>query len=199
MPVGSRPRKSHESHGLGIDLGTGTGNDTGHEPGNVCWSGRRIFLVRAACAAWLIAVAAVVPTQATSRADELQRVVDALRVRLGISAAVTVSVVDREERLVSVRREAGRSGESFSLAVQRDFVEGLGDGQVEAALAHELGHVWIYTHHPYLQTEELANRVAMRAVSRERLVEVYRGVWGAGAVHGDLAAFLGLEERAAQR
>jgi hypothetical protein len=30
-------------------------------------------------------------------------------------------------------------------------------------------------------------------VSRERLVEVYRTLWGADALHGDLAAFLGVE------
>ena len=60
-------------------------------------------------------------------------------------------------------------------------------------LAHELGHVWIYTHHPYLQTEQLANRVAMRAVAREQLVAVYSTLWGADAVHGSLEAFLGLE------
>ena len=70
------------------------------------------------------------------------------------------------------------------------------DEQIEAALAHELGHVWIYTHHPYLQTEQLANRVAMRAVSRERLVEVYQALWGPDALHGGLEAFLGIETAA---
>ena len=36
----------------------------------------------------------------------------------------------------------------------------------ESTFIHELGHVWIFTHHPYLQTEQLANRIAMRLVSR---------------------------------
>jgi hypothetical protein len=53
--------------------------------------------------------------------------------------------------------------------------------------------VWIYTHHPYLQTEQLANRVAMRAVPRMQLVAVYSTLWGADAVHGSLESFLGLE------
>ena len=44
-------------------------------------------------------------------------------------------------------------------------------------VAHELGHVWIYTHHPYLQTEQLANQIAMRVVSRESLDSVYGKVW----------------------
>jgi hypothetical protein len=79
------------------------------------------------------------------------------------------------------------------LSVERGFVVGLPPAHLEAALAHELGHVWIYTHHPYLQTEQLANRVAMRAVAREHLVAVYRAMWGADAVHGSLEAFLGIE------
>jgi hypothetical protein len=52
--------------------------------------------------------------------------------------------------------------------------------------------VWIYTHHPYLQTEQLANRIAMRVVARETLAEVYGKVWGATAMDGNLASFLGL-------
>ncbi len=82
---------------------------------------------------------------------------------------------------------------AFALAAERGFLATLTADQVEAALAHELGHVWIYTHHPYLQTEQLANRVAMRVVSRERLLEVYRALWGGDAVHGSLEAFLGVE------
>ncbi|BCS35443.1 hypothetical protein TBR22_A46700 [Luteitalea sp. TBR-22] len=144
-----------------------------------------------------LGLCAGVTAGAGTREDTLQRVVDDLRERLGISAAVTVSIVERDPRLVSIRRDAA-DGRTFSLTVQRDFVEGLGGAQLEAALAHELGHVWIYTHHPYLQTEELANRVAMRVVAREQLIEVYRGVWGADALHGGLAAFLGIEEAGAR-
>jgi hypothetical protein len=111
---------------------------------------------------------------------------------LDVSAAVTVTLVDQDERRLSVRRDPQASG-SFVLSVERGFAEGLPPAQLEAALAHELGHVWIYTHHPYLQTEQLANRVAMRAVAREHLLEVYRAVWGAEAVHGSLEAFLGIQ------
>jgi predicted Zn-dependent protease len=63
--------------------------------------------------------------------------------------------------------------------------------ELEAAIAHELGHVWVFTHHPYLQTEELANQIAMRAVSRESLERVYGKVWERGGMKGDLVRFLG--------
>ena len=119
----------------------------------------------------------------------MQLVVDALRERLGITAVVTVTMVEHDDRRrVGPSRSAGPHG-TFALSVERGFVEGLPAAQLEAALAHELGHVWIYTHHPYLQTEQLANRVAMRAVARERLVAVYSTLWGADALHGSLEAF----------
>ena len=104
--------------------------------------------------------------------------------RLGITAVVTVTD-GRARRIgrVSVRREP-RAPASFALSVERGFVEGLTAAQLEAALAHELGHVWIYTHHPYVQTEQLANRIAMRVVPRRELVAVYSVLWGADAVHG---------------
>ena len=74
------------------------------------------------------------------------------------------------------------------------YLELLSEAEVEAALAHELGHVWIYTHHPYLQTEQLANRIAMRTISRESLASVYQKVWQRLGEKGDLSAFLGLEQ-----
>jgi len=46
-------------------------------------------------------------------------------------------------------------------------------------VAHELGHVWIFTHHPYLHTEELANSIALRLVDRAALDAVYDKVWTA--------------------
>ncbi|WP_157899797.1 hypothetical protein [Luteitalea pratensis] len=124
-------------------------------------------------------------------AATVQLVVDSLSEKLGITAVVTVTIVEHDDRRVSVRREPGNS--AFALSVERGFVGGLTAEQLEAALAHELGHVWIYTHHPYVQTEQLANRIAMRVVTRRQLVAVYNAMWGADAVHGSLEAFLGLE------
>ena len=138
--------------------------------------------------------------RAQERVDErhthtqrLQEMVDALRQRMGIDAPVEIALVDHEERRVSVRRSAPGA---FAISAERAFMAQLPLPQVEAALAHELGHVWIYTHHPYLQTEQLANRLAMRVVTRERLVEVYRVLWGSEALHGSLETFLGLQATA---
>ncbi len=50
-------------------------------------------------------------------------------------------------------------------------------GEVRAVVAHELGHVWMFTHHPYLPTEMLANEVALRVVDRQVLEQVYEKVW----------------------
>lgn len=131
------------------------------------------------------------------RQAQAQQVVDVLRGQLGITAAVSVTIVDRDPRVVSVRARRDGSG-GFALSVERAFVGTMSDEQLQAALAHELGHVWIATHHPYLQTEQLANRVAMRVVSREQLVEVYRALWGAEALHGGLETFLGVQAKAEQ-
>jgi hypothetical protein len=50
--------------------------------------------------------------------------------------------------------------------------------------------VWVFTHHPYLQTEKLANQIAMRVVARDSLVSVYHKLWEHGGTKGDLKSFL---------
>ncbi len=40
-------------------------------------------------------------------------------------------------------------------------------------VAHELGHVYIFTHHPFLQTEQMANAIAGRVVDAELMERVY--------------------------
>ena len=62
-------------------------------------------------------------------------------------------------------------------------------------MAHELGHVWIYTHHPFLQTEELANEIAMRVVSRELLESLYQKVWERTGTKGKLTYLPGSRTR----
>ena len=161
---------------------------------SLCNSGRPIGLIALTAALACVPAAARAQIAAVEKdpaTQALQRVVDALRERMGIVEPVEVTLVERDERTVSVRRSSGRGG--FALSAERRFITALPGDQAEAALAHELGHVWIYTHHPYLQTEQLANRVAMRVVSRDRLVEVYRVLWGPDAIHGSLEAFLGVE------
>lgn len=121
-----------------------------------------------------------------------QSIVDELRERLGIRHSVTIVVVPSNPYLFSVETPS-HPGAPFVVRVEERMSERLSSDELQAALAHELGHVWVFTHHPYLQTEQLANEVAMRAVSREALARVYRQVRKAGGSKGDLSAFLGPE------
>ena len=108
----------------------------------------------------------------------LQELTDDLRTRLQIAERVHVTLVDHNPLVMSVETLAGRTG-PFVITVDRDFIGELSKEETEAALAHELGHVWIYTHHPYLQTERLANDIAMRVINRSAFEPVYKKVWAA--------------------
>ena len=123
-------------------------------------------------------------------ASQVQLIVDELKGRLAIPAEVIVSVVESNPLLVSVEpRRSDRN--AFVMTFEDAFLAQLDDTDLRAVIAHELGHVWIYTHHPYLQTERLANTIAMRVVSRESLEKVYGKVWERGGAKGDLVHFLG--------
>lgn len=134
----------------------------------------------------------------SGRADEparitrLQSMTDDLRARLEINEKVHIVLVDHNPLVMSVETLSGRSG-PFVISVDREFINELNDQELEAALAHELGHVWIYTHHPYLQTERLANDIAMRVTSRATLQPVYEKVWQRTGIRGNLAEFIGEE------
>jgi Peptidase family M48 len=123
---------------------------------------------------------------------KLQSVVDELKSKILIAPAVVVSIVPSNALMMSVEAPED-SKQAFSLTIDASFLETLSDDEIEAAIAHELGHVWIFTHHPFLQTEELANQIAMRAVSRASLERVYAKVWQRGGTKGDLVRFLGAE------
>jgi hypothetical protein len=123
----------------------------------------------------------------------VQGLVDTLKHRLAIEAEVSVSIVDTNALLVSVECPKVENG-AFTLSFEASFLDELDEDELSAVVAHELGHVWIYTHHPYLQTERLANQIAMRVVSRESLQRVYGKVWARAGTKGDLAGFLGEQE-----
>ena len=110
------------------------------------------------------------------REKKLQTVLDEFKTRMSIPEQVIVSIVDRNELVVSVERARNGAG-GFSLSIEEGFLDGLTGDELDAVLAHELGHVWIFTHHPYLQTEELANQIAMQVVSQDTLAAVYDKVW----------------------
>jgi hypothetical protein len=120
------------------------------------------------------------------REQWLQGVVDGVRSRLSIPQPVVASIVPTNKLVVSVQRSKDQPG-VFALSVEDGFLAGLSDEEVSAVVAHELGHVWIYTHHPFLQTEELANEVAIRVVGRHVLEDLYKKVWARTGVKGTLA------------
>jgi hypothetical protein len=90
-------------------------------------------------------------------------------------------------------RDTSAGTEIFEIHLDQAFFDSLDPDEVRAALAHELGHVWISSHHPYLQTEALANEVALRAVSRESLKKIYAKLWLRLGTTGNLEELLGIE------
>jgi hypothetical protein len=138
----------------------------------------------------LIGLVAQLDAHEPRSADALQELVNSLKAKLGIDAVVLVAIVPTNPQLVSVRHVDGDAAR-FQMAFEKRFLTEVDDDDLEAIVAHELGHVWIFTHHPYLQTERLANTVAMRAVPRESLERVYSKVWEREGTKGDLAHVLG--------
>lgn len=110
------------------------------------------------------------------RETQIQDVVDKLKIRMSIPDTVVVSIVEHNQLVVSVERAKDGAG-AFSLSIDRDFLDGLTTDEIDAVVAHELGHVWIFTHHPFLQTEELANQIATQVVPQDTLAAVYDKVW----------------------
>jgi len=126
----------------------------------------------------------------TAIEGRLQSLVGDLKSRMEITPAIVVTIVPSNALMMSVEAPEEPT-KPFVLSIDASFLNTLGDDEIEAAIAHELGHVWIFTHHPYLQTEELANQIAMKVVSRTVLERLYAKVWQRGGTKGDLARFLG--------
>lgn len=122
---------------------------------------------------------------------------DALKAKLGIAEALLVSIVPENALLFSVEPVENTQLQRFDLRAEADFVDALSDEELTAAVAHELGHMWIFTHRPYLQTEQGANDIAMRVVSRDALVQLYDKVWKKKGTTGDLAKLLGPQQTTA--
>jgi hypothetical protein len=124
-----------------------------------------------------------------SRNERIKTLVDQFRTTLSIPEDVFISIVPQNKRLVSVERSKERQ-RAFILSLDENFLDTLSDSELTAAIAHELGHVWIFTHHPYLQTELLANQIATKLVTRESLEKVYERVWKDKGTKGDMKDFL---------
>ena len=109
----------------------------------------------------------------TMRAQEF---VDQLRATMRIPNDVQIAVVTFHPLVFSVR-PLDTNKNRFLLTMELGFLLELNDDELRAALAHELGHVWIYTHHPFLQTELQANLIAQRVVDRRSFEKVYSKLW----------------------
>jgi hypothetical protein len=123
-----------------------------------------------------IPVARESPTAVTLKARLAHEIVDQLRAALPISNEIQIAVVMYHPLVFSVEpmdKEKGR----FLLSMELGFVMRLDNDELRAALAHELGHVWIYTHHPFLQTERMANVIGQRVVDRRAFEKVYSKLW----------------------
>jgi hypothetical protein len=116
------------------------------------------------------------PVISLIRAKKAQEIADHLRHQLSIEEFVGVVVVGYHPLVFSVE-PTDRTKSRFLLSMELGFLLMLDDEELRAALAHELGHVWIFTHRPYLQTERLANEIGLRVVHREALESVYTKLW----------------------
>jgi len=151
----------------------------GHVRHSLVTSAKRIVVMTLTIAGVLILAVPVADDPARIaiiRGKRAQELVDQLRMSLSIESEVTVVVVPYQPLVFSVE-PTDRSKKQFLLSMELGFLQMLNDDELRASLAHELGHVWIYKHHPYLQTERLANEIGMRVVMREALERVYTKLW----------------------
>jgi hypothetical protein len=121
-------------------------------------------------------VANDVPNIVRLRAKRAQEFVDQLRVALPIRNEIQVAVVTYHPLVFSVRPLVTDKNR-FLLTMELGFLLRLTDDELRAAVAHELGHVWIYTHHPFLQTERQANVIGQRVVDRRSFEKIYSKLW----------------------
>jgi hypothetical protein len=121
----------------------------------------------------------------------LAQIVQDLCARLQLNDHVEVRIDENNAKMVSSEPLPG-SIPGYRISFDRQFLESLSDDEVVAAIAHELGHVWIFTHHPYLQTEALANDIALKVVDRESMKKVYSKLWAHTGTPGNIDELLGL-------
>lgn len=123
-------------------------------------------------------------------AGHLAQIVQELCARLKLNDHVEVHIDEDNPKMVS-SEPLRDSIPGYRISFDRGFLESLSDDEIIAAIAHELGHVWIFTHHPFLQTEALANDIALRVVDRETMKKVYSKLWAHTGKAGNIDELLG--------
>jgi hypothetical protein len=116
------------------------------------------------------------PNTLALKAQRAQELVDELRAKLRIDDEVKIAVVIYHPLVFSVE-PVDENKDRFKLSMELGFLLMLDDDELRAAVAHELGHVWVYKHHPYLQTERMANSIGQRVADRNAFKEVYSKLW----------------------
>jgi len=116
------------------------------------------------------------PNAADEQARRAQALLDELKESMGLPYDIRIAIVVNHPLVFSVE-PVNQSRSHYVLSMELAFLQSLDDEELRAALAHELGHVWIFTHHPYLQTERLANIIGQRAVERSNFKRVYTKLW----------------------
>jgi hypothetical protein len=127
---------------------------------------------------------------AVIRMARLDEIAAGLATALEVPKRVEVVVVTRNDLVVSVE-PIPTPAEGYRVVFEQRFFDRLNDDEIAAALAHEMGHVWIYTHFPFLQTEALANEIALKVASRKNLESLYGKLWTYTGVKGNLEELLG--------
>jgi len=123
-------------------------------------------------------------------AGHLAQIVKELCARLKLNDHVEVHIDEENSKMVS-SEPLPDSIPGYRISFDREFLASLNDDEIDAAIAHELGHIWIFTHHPFLQTEALANDIALRLVDRETMKSVYSKLWAHTGRTGNIDELLG--------
>jgi hypothetical protein len=116
------------------------------------------------------------PNTLNLRTKLAQEIVNHLRAEYAITSEIDVALVKYHPLVFSVEPEDPRK-RRFRLSMEAGFLLILDDDELVGALAHEMGHVWIYLNHPFLQTEMLANEIGQRFVPRKDFEKVYTKLW----------------------
>ena len=128
-------------------------------------------------------------TRSEYNAKRIKGLIEELKNQMAIPQEIEAVFVPKNELIVSVQPVRERPA-VYQISFEEDFLNTLDDGELRAVIAHELGHVWIFTHHPYLQTEDLANSIAFKVVTQDSLDRVYDKVRARNIVAGTLSAFM---------